>query len=306
MKEKTFISVVVYIHNAEKTIVQFTEKIFEFFSEKFESFEIILVNDASSDKTSKLLFEQKEKYAGKVTIVTTAWKHGHELAMLAGTDLAIGDFVYEIESTDLEFPIEILWNAYKRCGEGYDIVFASPKSSNSLSSILFYKLLGKFSYQNLNLETDSFKIITRRALNTALKSKERNRYRKILYKSSGFPSSTLHFKPVKRIKSSRTLSEKVSFATETLLAFSDIGLKFTLWLSILFFVGSVFIGIYAISIYFTDKSVALGWTTIMLFLSFSFSGIFLILTILGKYLMMILGESKKGPVYVVQSIRRIR
>lgn len=305
-KEKTFISAVVYAHNSAEDIIEFLKALHSLLEEKFESYEIILVNDASTDNTTHLLNEQKALFGGKLTVINTAWKHGHELAMLAGTDLAIGDFILEIESTHLEYPISLLWNVYLKCCSGYDIVFASPKTKLNLTSILFYKLLNRFSYQQLDLKTDSFKIITRRALNAALRSKEKNRYRKILYRGSGFPSKTLFFHPLQSIQSSRTLTEKISFASESLLSFSNIGLKFTLWLSILFFLGSLIIGIYAISIYLTEKTVALGWTTIMLFLSFSFSGIFLILTILGKYLTMILEESKGKPAYTIQSVKRLK
>lgn len=306
MKEKTFISAVVYAHNSESNVVEFLKALTSLLSEKFESYEMILVNDASTDNTLRLVNEQKHLFGGKLTVINTAWKHGHELAMLAGTDFAIGDFILEIESTQLEYPISLLWNTYEKCCSGYDIVFASPKTKLGLSSILFYKLLNRFSYRRLDLRTDSFKIITRRALNTALKSKEKTRYRKILYKGSGFPNITLFFHPTGPIQSNRTLSEKISFASDTLLSFSNIGLKFTLWLSILFFLGSVIIGIYAISIYLTEKTVALGWTTIMLFLSFSFSGIFLILTVIGKYLVMILEESKRKSAYTIQSIKRLK
>jgi len=306
MKEKTFISVVAYAHNSEKTVIQFLEKIHNFFSDKFDSFEIILVNDASTDKTLELITQHKEKYNGKVTIITTAWKHNCELAMLAGTEMAIGDFIYEIESTNLEFPLESLWSAYEKSATGFDIVFASPNGKLNTSSKIFYKILGNFSYQKLQLRTESFKLITRRALNSILKSKDKNRYRKIIYRSSGFPATNIFFKPTKDIQSNMSFREKMQLAIDVLLSFSNIGLKLTFFLSILFLIISISIGIYAISIYLTKTFVVTGWTTTMLFLSFSFSGVFLILTILGKYLAMILEESKVKPAYFIQSIKRIK
>lgn len=304
--EKSFVSVVIYAHNSEKDIARCLSDIHGFLSEKFESYEMILVDDASTDTTVSLVQNDKTDFSGKLIIIQTAWKHGNELAMLAGTNLAIGDFVFEIESAHMEFPVETLWEAYEKSGTGYDIVFASPKIKTNFSSRLFYRLLTIFSQQKIDLETDSFKLITRRALNTVLKSKEKSRYRKILYKNSGFPNTTIQYNPTKPIISKRTLSEKLSFASEALLAFSDIGLKFTLWLSALFFIGSLVIGIYTIVVYLTDRSVALGWTTTMLFLSFSFSGIFLILSIIGKYLMMILQESSHRTPYVIRQIKRVR
>lgn len=307
MKEKAFISIVVYAHNSEKTVINFLDNIYDFFSDRFDSFEIILVNDASTDKTLELIIEHKERYEGKITIITTAWKHNHELAMLAGTEMAIGDYIYEIESTNLEFSIESLWEAYEKCTSGFDIVFSSPDGKLNFSSRIFYKILEKFAYQKLELRTESFKLITRRALNAVLKIKVKTRYRKIIYRFSGFLTTTIYFKPTKNIQSDTSFLEKIDFAVNILLSFSDIGLKFTLFLSVIFFMISIFIGIYAISIYLIETSVVVtGWTTTMLFLSFSFSGIFFILTILGKYLAIILEETKERPSYFIQSIKRIK
>jgi dolichol-phosphate mannosyltransferase len=307
MKEKKFISVVAYAHNSEKTVVQFLESIHDFLKNKFDSLEIIVVNDASTDKTLEQINQHKQKYNGKVTVISTAWKHNCELAMLAGIEMAIGDFIYEIDSTNLEFPVDSLWEAYQKSATGFDVVFASPNSKLNTSSRIFYKILGKFSYQKLDLRTESFKLITRRALNAILKSKDKNRYRKIIYRSSGFPTAIIFFKPTKKIQSNMTLQEKISLATDILLSFSDIGLKLTLFLSLLFFIISVSIGIYTVLIYLTERSIVIaGWTTTMLFLSFSFSGMFLILAILGKYLTIILEETKERPSYFLQSIKRIR
>ncbi len=307
MKEKTFISIVVYVRNSEKTVVSFLDSIYNFFSERFDSFEIVLVNDSSNDKTLELINKNKEKYTGKVTVITMPWKHNCELAMLAGTEMAIGDYIYEIDSTNLEFPIQSLWEAYEKSATGFDIVFASPNEKLNFTSKIFYKILGKFSYQKIELRTESFKLITRRALNAVFKIKGKTRYRKIIYRFSGFPTTTIYFKPTKKIQSNTSFSEKIDLAINVLLSFSDIGLKLTLLLSVLFFIISIFIGIYTILIYLTEKSlVASGWTTTMLFLSFGFSGVFFILTILGKYLTIILEETRERPSYFIESIKRIR
>ena len=74
--------------------------------------------------------------------------------------------------------------------------------------------------------------------------------------------------------------------------------------SIIFFMISVFGGIYSLRSYFILKVTVPGWTAIMLFLSFGFSGMFLSIGILAKYLSTILVEVKDKPLYKVTSVNR--
>lgn len=93
MKEKTFVSAVVYVYNAERVIRDYLSKLHSALGEKFELFEIILVNDFSTDRSAEVIKEAVKQMSGNVTLLSLAWRHKKELAMLAGTDLAVGDFV---------------------------------------------------------------------------------------------------------------------------------------------------------------------------------------------------------------------
>ena len=127
-REKNFISVVVYVYNAEKTVGAFLHTLYGYLRENFLDYEIICVNDSSTDK-SRLLIEgfAKDLGCGVMSILDMGYFQGLELSMNAGVDLAIGDFVYEFDSTVLSYPDMVIRDVYDRCLSGYDIVSASPR-----------------------------------------------------------------------------------------------------------------------------------------------------------------------------------
>lgn len=307
MREKSFVSFVVYVYNAEDVIQDFVQQLDQAAGLKFDTYEIILVNDHSMDATKKKIKEISGTIKGNLTVLNLAWKHRRELAMLAGTDLAIGDFVYEIETTRPDFAWEILAQLYDKCVTGFDVVFAFPKNKTKARSCFFYWLLNKLSYLNVETHTETSKIISRKALNRALLERGKIRYRKVLYKYCGFPTSAIMYDPISRVmdKNEMTILQKAALATDVFVVFSNIGLHIAMLFSILSMLFSIFIGIYAFVAYLSGLPIMSGWTTTILFLSMGFSGMFLTLTILAKYISTILLEQRQGSLYTIENIDRI-
>lgn len=124
MKITTFISVVAYARNEEKTVGQFLVQMDQFLNPRFETYEIILVDDDSTDNTLQEAFAVKDVVQGNVTVVSLRGRHGVDLALTAGTDLSIGDLIYEVEQPQASNPI--LARLYEIIeGEGVDIVLGS-------------------------------------------------------------------------------------------------------------------------------------------------------------------------------------
>lgn len=306
LKEQAFISIIVYITNSARNLERFISSLDSYIYSRFENFEIILVNDSHTETTLKKIESFKSKIKGNLAIINLGHKQGGESAMLAGTDIAIGDYIIEIESTEVDFPFSLIAKLFKEMRSGFDIVSATPDQSRRWTSRLFYKFLDLASSNKLELKTETVRIISRRALNAVLKSKAKVRYRKALYKFSGFPFKTIAYKrTAPKPLSDKSVSEKLSLAFDILILFSDLGIRVAFTLAVIFLLLSIFGGIYAVLIYLTDKKVIEGWTTIMLFLSFGFSGIFIVLGILTKYISVILSELQDKPSYTVSSIKRI-
>ncbi len=306
MKEKNFISLVACVRNSENQIIDFLKKIDDFLFLNFDNFEIILVNNFSTDNTLNEIKKINKELHSNIVVINLSWVHELELAMLAGSQMAVGDYVYEFDAPIIDFEPLLMKSVYNKSMSGCDVVGAVPRNKIAFFSKLFYRFLNKCSYLNLDLNTERFHIISRRALNKAFDLKEKFRYRKALYKYSGYFYAYLEYDANVNVKiNKKSFGERLFQATMIIFSFSDTSLKISMFFSLFFLLISILIGVYSLFVYFYFDHVIQGWTTIMLFLSFSFSGVFLVLVILGKYLSMILGYLQNRPDYFVSSIERL-
>ena len=98
-KEKNFVSAVVYLYNEENSVKKFLTSLNELLKTNFEKYEIICVNDTSTDNTAKAVEEFCDENSVKsLTMIDTSFFQGVENAMVAGLDISIGDFVFEFDS----------------------------------------------------------------------------------------------------------------------------------------------------------------------------------------------------------------
>ena len=127
MKEKNFISAVVYVHNNESNIENFVKQLSTTLNSKFLKYEIIFVNDASTDSTVEKIKKSVEKLSdASISIINMSFYQGKEIAMNAGIDLSIGDFVYQFDNTLIDYDLDIIIQIYEKSLQGYDIVNAIP------------------------------------------------------------------------------------------------------------------------------------------------------------------------------------
>lgn len=308
MKIKPFVSFVVLLRNPGESIADWLSELDHYLAQTFESYEVILVDNASTDGTPERIKQMRELDLEHYTLVTLAWKHGIDLAALSGVELAIGDFVYEIEQHIMDFDLALLEQLFQESAAGIDVVAASPNTKPKWSSRLFYRLLNKIAYVKLDLTTEHVRLVSRRVLNAVLKIKERIRYRKVLYRYAGFPHKTLTYTPRRSDKGrgeTDSAGEKINLALDVFVSFSDIGLRLSMGLSFVFLVISLALGGYSLFFYFLRQGTISGWTTVMLFLSFGFSGMFLIFILFSKYLSILLTEMLGRPQYTYRSIERL-
>ena len=137
-KEKNFISAVIYVHNAQDRVRSFLGAVIGILERHFEHSEIICMNDASDDRSLEVIRQTAETACrASVSVVNMSYFHGLELTMHAGVDMAIGDFVFEFDNTNLDFDPDVMMEIYRRSLEGYDIVSASPDKREKLSTRIF-------------------------------------------------------------------------------------------------------------------------------------------------------------------------
>lgn len=307
-KEKNFISAVVYTYNNEEVVIPFFKLLLRTLDNHFEKYEIICVNDDSHDSSVKWIEEFCDNIQHSIiTVINMSYYQGVEKAMHAGVDLSIGDFVYEFDSMILDYDEDEIMNIYYKSLEGYDIVGASPNSSAKISSSLFYRFYNHYTNSDNKLVSERFRILSRRGINRVQSMAKTTPYRKSIYANCGLKYITIKYQSVS--KNSNKLShnqEKLRWNTaiDTMILFTDIGYKISFFLTGIMMLTTLFTGVYAIYVFSHSTPIA-GWTTTMLVLSFSFFGIFAVLTIVIKYLSIIVNLIFNKQKYVVESIHKI-
>lgn len=307
-KEKNFISVVIYVRNLEGEIYSILSLVHTTLEKYFDKFEIICVNDASEDNSRKEIerFSQ-EVISSILSVVNMSSFQGKELSMNAGTDLAIGDFIYEFDSMVFDYDETLIMNAYYKSLEGYDIVSVVPESTSGFTSKLFYKIFNRYSFAENTIQQESFRILSRRAFNRAKSLNRALAYRKAVYASCGLSAAVIPYRNTgkgrKIEKEERT--NRTETAMDSLILFTNVVQKFSLYISLLFLAITVTIGLYTWGVYFSDRKPVEGWTPLMLFLSLGFFGIFLILTVTLQYLSVVLRLIFKKRQYLIESIEKM-
>ncbi len=128
------VSVIIPAFNEEKRIGKTLSDVFDFFTQKQITFEVIVIDDGSSDQTTKIAQESGLARAGKLKVVHNVTNKGKGYSVKTGISLSKGEFVLFTDA-DLSCPIEEFSRLYNYCMQGYDIVIASRGLGDSLIKV---------------------------------------------------------------------------------------------------------------------------------------------------------------------------
>ena len=308
-REKNFVSAVVYVHNNECNIKEFLEMLISVFENNFEHSEIICVNDYSDDNSAMLIKEYSSQVkATNVSLINMSYYHGIEMSMHAGLDLAIGDFVYEFDNTFVDYDSGEIMHIYRKSLEGYDIVSASVGDKQKLSSKLFYYAFNKFANFSAKMQTESFRILSRRVINRVSSMNKTIPYRKAVYANCGLKTANIVYTAIEKNKNRKSDRKEEKYrsrlAIDTMILFTEVGYRFSISMTVLMMLIATFMLIYSFVVYAASNPVA-GWTTTILFLSIAFLGLFGILTIIIRYLQILVDLVFRRKRYNFESIEKL-
>lgn len=306
-KEKNYVSIVVYIRNNERIIEDRVKHLDTLFSSVYSNFEIVLVNDASEDLSITKVKKIAPNLNATLSILNLSYVHGIEMAMIAGQKLAIGDYVFELDTLNIDYDFEALIELYKESQKGFDIVSLSPKKKASLSNRVFYGLLEKSTLLKMKLYTETARVISRRAINRVGILNTSVNYRKATYHYCGLPTTYIFYTPNQDSDyNNLSFGSKFNLAYEIMMRYSHIASTISIGLSLFFFVFSILMIGFVIGSYIIVRNIASGWTTTMMFLTISFSGLFLVLSMILKYLDMLIRDRSINKNYVYDGIEQIK
>lgn len=307
-KEKNFVSAVIYVHNAGSSVENFLKTVISVLEDNFEHSEIICVNDCSEDNSLfGIMSVSKMADTASVSVVHMSYFHGLEAAMNAGADLSIGDFVFEFDNTFFDYDRSEVMNVYYRALQGYDIVSAVPGRREKFTSCLFYKVFDRFADFSYKMHTESFRILSRRVINRITSMNKAVPYRKAVYAGAGLKTDAVIYKVIGDAVMHNDKKEKnyrVGLAVDSLILFTQVGYRFAVTMTIFMMFMSVFMVIYSVVIYATAHPIA-GWTTTILFLSVAFFGLFGVVSIVIKYLQLLVNLMFRRKQYSFESIEKL-
>lgn len=309
-KEKKFISVVVYLHNVEEYIDYFLDKVLPVCSHHFQEFEIVCVDDGCTDGTIPKLREYMEnnQIQAMMNIIHMSFFQGLESAMNAGRDIAIGDFVYEFDDVFVDYDLDLIMRVYEKLLEGNDIVAARSKGKVRWTSRLFYLLYNSTSRTSAKIGPETFRIVSRRAINRIKSMGQYIPYRKAVYMNCGLKNATIAYESkdrMARVKNKTITRERTTLALDSFIYFTNAMEKLSAVLSGVFLFLTIGMGIYVMSDFFNSNKPVEGWLSTMSFLALGFFGVFALLTIILKYLSVLLNLIFRQQRYLVADIEKV-
>ena len=307
-KIQQFVSVVVYIHNDADKIEKFIDTVTEVF-EVFSQCEIIFVDDYSEDNSEIIIKSYFEKTPTNfiVNIIRLGKYHGMEIAMNAGRDMSIGDYVYEFDSLFIDYDKSVILEAYRKCLEGNDIVTVSTDVPLRLTSRLFYKMFNRTAHTVSKIGPESFRLLSRRGINRIISMDVDIPYRKVVYLNSGLQSAKLMYQSTVGERPPRIVgrNERIDLAFDSFIYFT----KSVQHISVAI---AAFFGLFAFgAILYTFISralgfhVGLGWVSMMVLLALGLTGLFGLLAFVIRYLSVLIDLVFKRKKYLIADVEKI-
>ncbi len=268
------------------------------------NWEVIVVDDGSTDSTSRLIAQWSEIPGYR--FVRLSRNFGKEAALTAGLKAARGDAVVLLDG-DLQHSPSLIPTMLARWTEGAEVVYAVRESRSEESPVkrfgagLFYKLLNSSGRFSVPEDAGDFRLMDRKVVDALLSLPERSRFMKGLYAWVGFRAVALPYTPEARMQGTSTFNafRLLHLAIDGLTAFTTWPLRLVSVVGLFLATAAFGYGGYLIADYWLNGNTASGWTTIVVVLLL-FIGIQMICTgILGEYVARIFEEVKGRPLYVV-------
>jgi dolichol-phosphate mannosyltransferase len=307
------LSIVVPCYNEAQGIEELVRRCCESAQAVFgASFELILVDDGSTDGTWDRISDQVRKRPQLVAIRLSR-NHGHQLALTAGLSAVSGNIVFVLDA-DLQDPPELLADFVKAMNESSaDVVYGQRLSRageswfKSWTAHLFYRTLAHAAQTAIPVDTGDFRLMTRRVSDLIVQMPERDRFIRGMIAWVGFRQIALPYHRQDRFAGATKypFARMVAFAIDAFLGYSMWLLRFSALLA--FFLFIALIGVAAITLHawlFLDT--VPGWTSTVLLIVFVSMSQLIVLSIIGEYVGRIYLSMKNRPLFIIDEVKRGR
>ena len=307
MNQNPHISIVSPVYRAEAFIEKLVIEIEKAVQELNITYEIVLVDDRSPDNSWGKM-KQISSQNPNVKSIRLSRNFGQHPAIMAGLSHANGEWIVVMDCDLQDQPKEII-KLYEKTKEGFEIVLArrfKRKDSylKKLSSAVFSKIYGFFTDSNYDNEIANFGIYHKKVIQSVLEMSDNIKFFPLFVTFVGYNSTSIVVEHANREsgESSYSLAKLVSLAFNTIISFSNkplkIFVKFGLFMSLL----SVLVGSYYLYEALTNKTVVLGYTSVIVSIWFLSGVIITTIGITGIYIGKIFDQTKNRPDFIIDEI----
>ncbi len=303
-------SVIVPIYNEIDCIDELYARMTAVMDKMSEPWELVLVDDGSSDGSTERM-EALAQQDPRIRAVFFARNFGHQIAVTAGMDHAMGQAVIIIDA-DLQDPPEVIPELINRWKEGYEVVYAVREVREGetwfkkATASLFYSFIFKITDVKIPKNTGDFRLLDRKALDVLNSMREKDRYLRGMSAWVGFKQIGIPYHRDARYAGTTKypLKKMIKLAWNAITGFSYVPLQAATYLGFIVAGISILLIPVVIIVRLVSGSELLGQATTLISTLF-IGGVQLIcLGILGEYLGRIYDEVKNRPLYITRSVTR--
>ena len=299
------LSIVVPCYNEEESVKLFLSEIQSILADY--NFEVIFVNDGSSDNTLDVIKDLADSNSN-VKYISFSRNFGKESAIYAGLSNVNGDLVCLIDA-DLQHPPRLIPEMIESICAGEADVVAARRTSRkgesrvkSFFSHMFYKVFNRMSRITLVEGATDFRVMKRIVVDAVLDLPEYNRFSKGLFQWVGFETKWIAYENVERVagESAWSFRQLVRYSVEGVVAFTTIPLTIVIFLGTILSVVAFLYMLFIIIKYLIYSDPVQGFATTMSVILLLGGIQLLSIGALGKYLEKTYTETKKRPIYIVR------
>jgi glycosyltransferase involved in cell wall biosynthesis len=306
--DSPFVSLVIPVYNESESVDAFIQVIKKVFRSRDFPYELVFVNDGSSDSTLAVLIEESRSNPN-LRIVNLSRNFRKEAALTAGLDYAKGNVIIPID-VDLQDPPEIILSFIDCWKQGYDVVCgvrSCRKSDGFLkrnSATLFYKFFNLISPDSVPENVGDFRLMDRRVVEALKLFPERNRFMKGIFALAGFSTKEIPYERPERTtgKTKWNYWKLWNFALDGVIGFSTLPLRIWLYLGAIISLSSfAYASIIFVRVMVLGIEVP-GYASLMTVILFLGGIQVLSFGVMGEYLARLFIEVKRRPIYIVQGV----
>ena len=300
------ISFVVPVYNEEENLHEFHKRLGKVMEALPYDYDLIFVDDGSSDSSHLILAELAEKDE-HVQVYFLSRNYGHQLALTCGLDNACGDAVITMDG-DLQHPPELVPELLKLWEDGFQIVQTvsvrqrkTPLFLKTLRQRLIIKFINSMSKVEITPAAVIFRLMDKVAVEAFRRYRERARFIRGLVNTLGFKVATFEFTAPPRFAghSKYNLRKMLHFALDGITSFSNLPLRWAFYIGMVFGLMSFLVILHVLYVKYVADDAVPGWATMTASVLF-LGGIQLVgIGILGEYIGRIFEEVKQRPLYIV-------